>query len=148
MNFPSYPIKFFIMKKLFRNTGLLLFPFLLMILINESVRIFSKTNSYHIHGIKTMNSSQPIENKCTWICHNNTRYCKTNHVKFNHKYFSKTDPLYFGMIHFLDARDSYVLMNVFILVFLIPFFIWYFLMKSMNIQDQIVDIKKNKSWKS
>ncbi len=119
-----------------------------MILINESVRIFSKTNSYHIHGIKTMNSSQPIENKCTWVCHNNTRYCKTNHVKFNHKYFSKTDPLYFGMIHFLDTRDSYVLMNVFILVILIPFFIWYFLMKSMNIQDQIVDIKKNKSWKS
>ena len=136
------------MSKLFRNTGLLLFPFILMIVINESVKSISKKNSFHIGGIKTINSKEKIKNKCTWVCHNDTRYCKTNHVKFNHKYFSKTDPLYFGVINCLDARDSYVLMNVFILVVLIPFFIWYFLIKSMNIQDQIVDIKKNKSWKS
>ncbi len=136
------------MKKLFRNTGLLLLPFILMIVINESVKSISNTKSYHIGGIKTINSFEKIKNKCTWICHNNTRYCKTNHVKFNHKYFSKTDPLYFGLINCLDARDSYALMNVFFLVVFVPFLIWYFLIKSMNIQDQIVEIKKNNSWKS
>ena len=136
------------MKKLFRNTGLLLLPFILMIIINESVKSISNTKSYHIGRIKTINSFEKIKNKCTWICHNNTRYCKTNHVKFNHKYFSKTDPLYFGLINCLDARDSYALMNVFFLVVFIPLMIWYFLIKSMNIQDQIVEIKKNNSWKS
>jgi hypothetical protein len=136
------------MYKTFRNAGLLFIPFFLMILVNETNKNSSKKNNYTYSGIKTINSSEKIKNKCTWVCHNNTRYCKTNHVKFNHKYFSKTDPLYFGLINCLDARDSYAFMNVFFLVAFIPLMIWYFLIKSMNIQDQIVEIKKNNSWKS
>ncbi len=61
---------------------------MIMILINESVRQTVKESSYTIQGVSTINSDNRDTEKCTWVCHNDTVFCKENHVKYLNPFFS------------------------------------------------------------
>lgn len=130
----------------FRNILLLIIPFLLIIVINELSRpeILEKANE---DFPTAMNSRIRLKEKCTWECHERTEYCKKNHVKYLTRYFNITDTIYYGTIQMLKGGKQsfsfYQITNVVFLVFLIPVMIWYFLAKSLSIQDQIRKLNKS-----
>ena len=130
----------------FRNILLLIIPFLLIIVINEVSRpAILETNNKDFPT--AMNSRIRIKEKCSWECHERTEYCKKNHVKLLNNYFSYTDTIYYRTIRILKGGKQsfsfYQKTNVVFLVFLIPLMIWYFLAKSLSIQDQIRKIEKS-----
>jgi hypothetical protein len=125
------------MKPKARTAIIVLLPFVLMIIVNESFRLSSKESPYRKYGFTTINSSDKISDKCTWNCHNNTSFCKAHHVKFLNKSFSKTDQIYYGEIKLLKSTGNYGLANIAILVILIPFLIFYFIIKGLNIHSKI-----------
>ncbi len=133
------------MDGVFRNLALLLFPILIMVVTNEVIRPTIKDKPYSIQGITAINSAGYYPDKCSWACHNNTGYCKTNHVKYLKPYYGYTDVFYFGVISALQATGNYGAANILLLVLLFPLTIWLFVVKSLNIQDKINRIKnKNK----
>lgn len=132
------------MKRFIRNALILLLPLLFMVLINEAVRPNIKEQPYTDHGITAVNSATYLPKKCTWICHNNTTYCKTHHVKYLKPFYSITDLFYFGVIGILASTGNYGAANIIFLVFLFPLTILYFIIKSLNIQDEIRRLSKQK----
>lgn len=132
------------MKKIFRNLGILIFPFIILIAVNEIIRN-NKTeqNSTHfLNGIKTINSKKILNDNCTWICYyQTTRVCKKNHVKHLTKYYKFTDGIYFGIINALHKTGNYKLANIIFLVIIFPLLIWVFIVKSLNIQGEINELK-------
>ena len=133
------------MKRLIRNIVILIFPFLLMIFINEIVRPTIQEEPYSKYGKATMNSVNKNPLECSWICQNETWYCKEYHVKYLKPYYEYTDPVYFGMIGMLKDAGDYALTNIIFLVFLVPGLIWFFVIKSWNIQDKINRIKNSRT---
>lgn len=129
------------MNPVLRNLTILAFPFLTLMLVNEIVRKNISPSHYSIHSIKTINSAKYVPNKCTWACHNNTAYCKKEHVKLLKPYYWLTDIFYFGMISALQMMGNYALANIFILVVFIPFTFFYLWFRSLAIQDEINRIK-------
>jgi hypothetical protein len=129
------------MKNLLRNSFVLMLPFVLMIVINESFRSSIKERPFKYNGFKTMNSDDRIKNKCTWNCHNRTSYCKSHHLKFLKQYISFTDEMYKGEIYLLRSTGKYELANIAILVIFIPFLILYFFIKGLNIRNKIQKLK-------
>ena len=115
-----------------------------MALINEAVHTKIKEKPYSAHGISAMNSAEYLPKKCTWACHNKTAYCKTYHVKYLKPFYAKTDVFYFGVINALASTGNYGAMNIVFLVFLFPITILYFIIKSLNIQDEIRKLSKQK----
>lgn len=130
------------MKAILRNLLILLFPFALMIIINEYSREKIQPSTYQSRGQDTINSAQRDPSTCTWACHNDTGYCKAHHVKFDDHYFTYTDPLYFGMITVLRGFGNYGLANILLLVLFFPLLIYTLLIKSLQIQDQINRLRK------
>lgn len=131
------------MKRFIRNTLILLTPFLIMILINEAVRPKIKEPPYTVWGITAMNSVENLPDKCTWACHNNTTsHCKIHHVKYLKPFYPVTDIFYFGAISMLKSTGSYVGANIIFFVILFPLMILIFIIKSLNIQDKIRELKK------
>ena len=63
-------------------------------------------------------------------------------MKLLKKSFSKTDPFYFGEIKLLKSTGNYGLANIAILVIIIPFLIFYFFIKGLNIRKEIKKIKQ------
>ena len=112
-----------------------------MIAVNEMVRPTIKEKPYSRYGITTINSVDKNKDKCTWNCHNSTEYCKDYHVKYLKPYFGYTGIIYGGIIYLLKSTGSYGLANIIFLVILIPFLIWYFIKESLNIQDEINQLK-------
>lgn len=107
--------------------GLILFPIIFVILINESQRSTHQSHLFKWKKVKTINSAVPSIFKCSWACHNQTTFCKINHVKLLKPYFSWTDPIYFGIIRSLKATGNYGLANLVVLVLLIPMLcLWLF----------------------
>lgn len=125
------------MKKFIRNLSILFFPFVLMALINETIRPKIKEKPYKVNGITAINSANYLPRKCTWVCHNKTIYCKTHHVKYLKPFYAKTDVFYFGVITALASTGNYAAANIIFLVFLFPIAILYFIIKSFNIEDEI-----------
>lgn len=124
---------------------LLLLPFLLMVVVNESMRFFSPDkNPYIYKGFQGLNSGQVTKTKCTWYCHADTTYCKNNHVKHLKPYFEYTDPIYFGTINALHKTGNYGLANIIFLVILIPLMIWYLVVKCIDYQIKIKKLKAKK----
>ena len=115
-----------------------------MMVINELVHPTIKEKPYTINGITAMNSSIKTPEKCSWNCHNNTNYCKQNHVKLPKSSFLFIDPIYFGIISLLQLTGGYALANIIFLVILAPLFFYVLLIKSINIQLQINKLKKGK----
>lgn len=121
---------------------ILVSPILGMIAVNEFARSNMKEGGYASHGITAINSAQRLEDKCSWACHNDTRYCKEHHVKLAKPYFNQIDPIYFGIIRSLASTGNYGLANIVFLVVLIPLLIYVLLIKSISLQRQIRQLKK------
>ena len=130
------------MKAILQNLLILLFPFALMILVNEYSKGKIQPSTYQSRGQDTINSAQRDPSTCTWACHNDTSYCKAHYVKFDDHYFTYTDPLYFGMIIILKGFGNYGLANILLLVLFFPLLIYTLLIKSLQIQDQINRLRK------
>jgi len=130
------------MKIFTRNIFILIIPFIIMIITNEFYRFNIKERPYSIYGVKTLNSVKHIPNKCSWVCHNNTEYCKAKHVKYLKPYYGITDVLYFCTIKALRKTGNYSAANIIFLVLIFPFSILYFIIKSLNIQDKIRKLSK------
>lgn len=114
-----------------------------MIVINEIVRINMVEKGYNHQGIIAINSAEKLKNQCTWVCHENTNYCKENHVKLVKPYFEYIDPVYFGIISSLKSTGHYGVANVLFLVVLIPMAMYLLLIKSVNLQLKISRLKEN-----
>jgi hypothetical protein len=108
-----------------------------MIAINEFVRSESTGKGYNANGITAINSDESTKEKCSWICHNNTSFCKDHHVKLASPYFDDIDPIYFGIIGLLKSTGNYGLANIIFLVVIIPLTIYTLLIKSIDIQLKI-----------
>jgi hypothetical protein len=86
---------------------ILILPFVGMILINEFVRINTNEEGFNKQEVIAINSAKKQKEKCSWVCHNDTDYCKKNHVKLVKPYFDKIDPIYFGIIDSLKSTGNY-----------------------------------------
>lgn len=115
---------------------------MIMVFINEAVRTKVVEKPYAAFGITAMNSAEYMPEKCSWVCHNDTAYCKARHVKYLGSYFAATDRLYFGVIAALAATGNYGAANIVFLVLLFPLTILYFIIKSLNAQDEIRKLLK------
>ena len=116
----------------FRNTLIIISPFLIMILVNEISRKTINEKPYQKNGITAINSSQAFANKCSWQCHNNTAYCMAHHVKSPPFLVEKIKPIYFGMITALGATGNYGLANIIFLVLLWPIFMFVLFIKVLD----------------
>jgi hypothetical protein len=125
------------MKRILRSLFILISPFAIMVLINEAVRPTIKEKPYAAHGVTAINSAVYSPTKCTWVCHNDTKYCKKHHVKYLKPFYAITDVFYFGIIGILASTGNYGAANILFLVLLLPYMILYFFIKSLNLQDEI-----------
>ncbi len=130
------------MKIFARNILILIFPFVLMFIINEALRIKIRETPYSLNGITAINSAEYLQEKCTWACHNNTAYCKIHHVKYLKPFYLLTDFFYFGIIAALKSTGNYGAANIIFLMFLFPITILYFIIKSINLQNEIRKLSK------
>jgi hypothetical protein len=130
------------MKTMIRNIIIIISPFLLMILINEFVRDKIKDKPFERQGIRAINSSIMTKEKCTWNCHNDTYYCKKHHTKLLKPFEKKIDVVYFKIIRLLRSTGNYGMANIIFLVILWPFAMYVLLIKSLDIQRKINQIKK------
>jgi hypothetical protein len=130
-------------KRFIRNTLILIAPFLAMMLINEIHRVIKDDKGGIYNGLSTLNSSNAKVKKCTWYCHSNTPFCKLHHVSISKNALNQINPIYESIINTLKKGNDYNLMNVLFLVIIIPMFIWFFIIKALNIQDKI-NLIKNK----
>ena len=138
------------MKKLIVYLSILFLPFLFMIMINEWTRLNTNEAGYtkqwkgalDIQGVTAINSVKKRKDKCTWICHYNTNYCKKNHVKLASPYFDKIDPIYFGIINSLMRTGGYELANIIFLVIIFPLIMYFSLVKSISLELKIRKLKR------
>ena len=139
------PFEFLIekqMKKQMLFISILLFPFIGMILINEFVRLNTAEEGYHRQGVIAINTVKKQKDKCSWICHDHTNYCKAQHVKIAKPYFDKIDPIYFGTINALKSTGDYGLANILFWVILLPLIMYVLLAQSIRIEFEIRKLKK------
>ena len=113
-------------------------------MINEFVRLNTIEEGYNKQVVTAINSAKKQKEKYSWICHNNTNYCKENHVKLAKPYFDKIDPIYFGIINSLKSTGNYGLANIIFLVILLPLIMYVLLAKSISMQFKIRKLKKDK----
>ena len=121
-----------------------------MVLVNESVRQkikdpgFSISNT--INGYKSINTAiNPVlknhnkknHKKCSFSCHNIG--CSPKILKH---FKSHIDPLYYGLIDLLKKSGNYVLANIVFLVLLWPIVMFYLLIKSLDMQQEIKKLKE------
>ena len=128
--------------RLLRNTILLLLPYLIMILVNETVRPNIKEKPYTALVITAINSNVRTPDKCTWAAHSDTSYCKEHHVKFLKPYYQITDGVYFGIIGLLHSTGNYGAANIILLVILFPLIMWFSLVKIFDYNIAIRKLKK------
>jgi hypothetical protein len=124
-------------SRVYSKYFILIFPFLLMVVINEAVRKNTTEQGYQINNIKTINTANQKKSACSWNCHNNTMYCKQYHSKIIQPYFKYTDPVYFGTISVLKATGNYGAANLIVYVFFLPLFIWLLILKIISLKQKI-----------
>lgn len=130
------------MKRIIRIMLILGLPYIFVIFINFISHPKIKGKPYKIYGVQAKNTNNKNIENCTWICHNQTDYCKKYHVKYLAKYYGFTDPFYYGLINTLKISNNYVLMNIIFLVLLIPLVTLFFIIKSLEFEDKIRKLKK------
>lgn len=110
----------------------LLLPFLLLIGVNEYSRY-----SLPMATSKRINTAQQLSDACSWACHNQTTYCKNQHVNISEKYWHQTDEVFFGITGLLGRTGQYRLMNILILALFIPALMYYLLVRIINLEITI-----------
>ena len=127
------------MRVLFKSIFLLCVPFLVMIMINESMRGTLKSMNNKIYGVSTMNSGDYDFTTCTWACHNaTTNHCKVHHANSISPYFKWIDPIYFGMIGGLHKTGNYGLANVILIALIWPLFMSYLLFRVLKMRKELL----------
>lgn len=142
------------MKQIIRYLLILLIPFIIMILVNESYRNFIKEKPWSYLGITTMNSIAYDLNKCSWACHNSTtNHCLKNHIKIikpGFPLYKQINNFYWGIINFNSKKTNgkkvsdpkfYAGMNLIFLVVLWPVLMCLLLVNYLRIQKKIKKIK-------
>lgn len=126
------------MKKILRNILILLTPYLFMVLVNERVRPTIKNPGFTSVSINTaMNPElKHHDDNCSWRCHNVE--CSPKLLK---PFESQISPLYDGLIDFLKKSGDYKLANILFLVLLWPLVMFYLLIKSLDMQQEIKKLK-------
>ena len=125
------------MNTLLKFILLLLLPFLIVILVNEFQRTKVKSQDFKIYGVSTMNTAKYDKNTCTWVCHNSTTHCKTNHATLASEYSECIDPVYYGIINGLHGTGDYGLANVLLLVLAWPLLMCYLLIRILQMKKQL-----------
>lgn len=123
---------------------LLFLPIIGMILVNEYSRHTTTEKGYQIQEVTAVNSAKKYPQKCSWICHNDTDFCKQNHVKLVTPIFQIIDPIYFGIINSLKSTGNYGLANVVILGVILPFLMILLFIKSLQMQSEIRRLRNSK----
>lgn len=113
-----------------------------MIAINEYVRVKAGESGYFTQGVNAIHTAERLTEHCTWICHNDTDWCKTHHVKLISGHFAYFDQVYFGIVSLLQGTGAYGAANIFFLVLLIPVLMCYLLVKSIKMQVEINRIQQ------
>jgi hypothetical protein len=132
------------MTTLIKTSAILLVLFLTIVLLNEYNRAGNSEIWRDKQGITRINSTRPLTEKCTWFCHDNTNHCKSQHVKRLQRYFSYTDPLYFGLIGSMKNTGLYAFANVLLLALVIPFIVTYLFVRVVDMQRKINRLKQKK----
>ena len=133
------------MKKQALYCLILILPFLGMIIINEYVRANTYEQGFTKYGVTAINSGEGFKDKCSFICHEKTKYyCQVHHVKLAKSYVEKIDPVYYGIIDSLDRAGSYRLANLIILVIILPLIMYVLLVKSISLEFKIRKLKNGK----
>ena len=130
------------MRKFIIYTLPIFIPVIFVILINETATPYQAYQEFYLRDVMTQNSDTQLDTDCSWACHNNTAYCKANHVKRLKPYFHLVDPIYYGIINGLKATGHYQLANIIFLVIAWPALMYFLLVKSLLIELQIRKIKK------
>lgn len=129
------------MITIIRNTLILVSPFLLMFTINYLYYLSNSKCLYVKKGFYVLNPATKDKNSCTWACHNKTTFCKDNHVKHMKSYLDDSDVPYYFIINGLKSTGNYVYANILILVLVIPILIWFFIIKTLSLQQKINQLK-------
>jgi len=121
------------MAKKIKHLCILLAPFILMVIINETSRVFIKDKPFKYQRIVAMNSGNFDNEICTWACHNyTTNHCITKHtrtIREGFPFHSQIDDFYWGIINFNSKKVNgkkvsnpryYAAMNLVFLVVLWP----------------------------
>lgn len=123
---------------------LFLLPFLIILIVNESVRLTIKDKPFELRGVTAINPYKPQLDECTWYCYRETtNHCKKNHASFIKPYFKYIDPIYFGIIKSMHSGNNYQLMNVVFLVVLIPLLMLFLIIRTIEMGYRIKALKQN-----
>lgn len=118
-------------------------PFFLMIMVNENAKAYKIEKGYQVQNIEAINNSKADPNQCTWMCHNNTIFCKEQHTKILNKSFDFTDPIYFGTIRLLMATGNYGAANILLYVVFFPLTIAVLIIWNRHLTIKIATFKKD-----
>lgn len=113
------------MKKVIFIISILLFPYIIMLIVNETVYEKSSTKTIFGYNVTTHNPHSFTKEKCTWSCHHNTSLCEKHHIK--HQSIKKIDIIYDKIISLLYTGGSsfYAINNIIFLVLLWPLWMLY-----------------------
>ena len=132
------------MHKFLRNIIILISSFLIMIIVNETSKMFlNKHNKSVVYDVNSLYSTEKNKESCTWACYFNTTYCKKHHVKYMRPYFKYIDGFYFGQIKFLHLFGNYTVANIVFLVILWPGLMFFLLIKVIDQHKKIKQLKRN-----
>ncbi|MDP5001967.1 MAG: hypothetical protein NWQ15_08730 [Flavobacterium sp.] len=125
------------------SIAVFLLPFLFMVLVNETIALKKREQGYRVNTIEAINSNKADANQCTWMCHNNTLYCKEHHTKWLKTSFPYTDPIYFGTIQLLMATGNYGAANILLYVVFFPLTIGGLMIWNRHLTIKIATLKKH-----
>lgn len=114
-----------------------------MFIVNEYTRSNSRGQIYYRKNLAVINPCFALKDKCTWHCHDQTQYCKTNHVSIFRPVIKYTDLVYFGIIKTLRSTGNYQMANIVFLVILWPLLMLVLFFKIFKINQKIKDYRKN-----
>lgn len=127
------------MKRFGYSLIIVLLPFVIMAVVNESCR--PNIQGHTVLGVSTINPKKFSKNTCSWACHNNTFKCIQNHSTWSKGYQSRINVIYFGIINFLSSFGNYGLANLVFLVTLWPTLMFTLFLKTAN---NFIKIKRAK----
>ena len=114
-------------------------------MINEFYRANTNEEGFTKYGITAINSGEGFKDKCSFICHEKTKYyCQVHHVKLPKSYVNKIDPIYYGIIDSLLKTNGYRLANLIIFVIILPLIMYVLLVKSISLEFKIRKLKNGK----
>lgn len=128
---------------------LLLSPFILMVMVNETCRPFIKDKPFQYLNIHAINSVNYDNEKCTWACHNSTtNHCLKKHTKIikqGFPFYKQINNLYWGIINFNSQKVKgkkvsnpkyYAAMNIIFLVVIWPLSIFLLLANFLRLRTK------------